>query len=79
MCGSRMGFDLFTKYGRANFWLTLKNRNYKRDWWLIAKDTFGQFVCKVIGHKPFVAGNCGSLIWGCNRCGKFIDPPVGTR
>lgn len=63
---SREGFNLFHKYGKRNFF----RRGILGDKWArryVLRDTFGRYVCQLIGHtaKTYKAED-SKLI--CFRC-----------
>jgi len=66
----REGFDLFHKYGRYYFF----RRGIFGDKWarkFVLQDTFGRFICALIGHaktfKTEEGQNC------CYRCYKIKE------
>lgn len=63
----REGFDLFNRYGRDNFRRRICFRG--QFWDLVWRDTFGRYICKIIGHtsKTFITdGTPPKKI--CYRC-----------
>lgn len=64
MGASRMAFNLFSKIGRENFiWEIKRNHRIPSIFW---KDTFGKYVCKIIGHTETTFESDGSKY--CYRC-----------
>ena len=63
---SREGYDLTTKIG----WQHLKKNGYTNLLW---RDTFAQFVCKIVGHNIYDSDyGSGTPDYACKRCCKFI-------
>ena len=69
MGACREGFDLTTKFGRMHW----NKRSWnEKPWRLMFEDTFMQFVCKVIGHNSYNAGDSGEVEMACKRCHKWL-------
>ena len=72
MGASRESEDLF---------LALKNKNYKRFWWLLKhynsithEDTWMPLICKFKGHKYYQPDpNFEPNDWACKRCHRFVN------
>ena len=64
-----------------NIFYSLKNKNYKRVWYLIKKfdrltyeDTFMPIFCKIKGHKPYQPDKVNDPDeWACKRCHRYIN------
>ena len=69
MGAAREGFDLTNKFGRMNW----NKRTWKqKPWRLMFEDTFMRFVCKVVGHDEYNAGDSGEVEMACKRCHKWL-------
>ena len=67
---SRDNFDLFTKWGRDNFFRSgLVGDNHSRHYAKI--DTFGHYICAVVGHGDVWESQEEEIII-CLRCGKRV-------
>lgn len=63
-----------------NIFYFLKNKNYKRVWYLIKNfdkttydDTFGPIICKIKGHKAYQPDKkYEPNEWACKRCHNYI-------
>ena len=65
----RENFDLFSKFGRRNFF----KRGIFGDKWArvhVVTDTLGHHICSVINHSKETFENDGKII--CMRCNKSI-------
>ena len=71
-CG-RQGFNLFNPYGRKAFF---SNGIFGDKWGrrYVLQDTFGEFICKIRGHKLFNSADDTQnyVEASCSRCGKLI-------
>ena len=67
---SREGFDLFTKHGRKSFLRDLLKYHYVNSY--MWRDTFGQILCKIIGHNAYADHTSIPPDYVCKRCSKFI-------
>lgn len=73
MGAARQGFNAFNPYGRQAIWHHLK-RGPK--WWrhIYWSDTFGQFVCAVVGHNRYDCSDPGRAgeEFACRRCHQYL-------
>jgi len=72
MDGCRQNFNLFSTQGRESFF----SRGIIGDEWarqFVFNDTFGKYICKLMGHaKTFITDDPQPEI-RCSRCLKNIE------
>lgn len=66
---ARESLDLLSRRGRRSF---MKSIRFPIS--VALKDTFGHFVCSIIGHCILHSYDWGHD-WFCNRCGRYMEPP----
>jgi len=77
MSCSRQNFDITKKWGRKHFWRYFKKDLFdKWAWRYMLQDTFGRYLCILIGHKPF-ENDEGYMF--CARCSRSLAKRLTTR
>lgn len=75
MGASRQGYNLFTKIGRKNFFeVGIFGDKWARSY--VLQDTFGRYICKLIGHSKrtfdYRDSDDEDAIKICSRCFERI-------
>lgn len=70
MGSSREGYNLFNKYGRRVLFRNLLRGRV--DWHYVWTDTFGRYICRVIGHSKTFETDDIPPKKCCLRCFRYI-------
>lgn len=74
---SRMGYDLFSRWGWKNLRHSLRFGTTRRTALkLLWRDSFGRFLCWFRGHQIYETGLDGGCETACSRCNRFVQSPT---